>query len=176
MNYRLPTFRTERLTLRPFEEEDFDSLRLLETDLDVVKYLGNGKIRNAEETRRYLEKHFGDYKAYGLGLYAVIENKTEHFIGRSGLIPWEIDRKLEWEVGCTLTKNSWGSGYASELADFLKHWAFKHMEIQYLIGIINPQNTRSIRVANKMGLEFWKFLDIEDQKHSVYRLFKDGKR
>ena len=79
--FNLPIFETDRLRLRPFNESDLNNLRTLETDFEVVKYLGNGQIRESEETLNYLKKHFKDYQKYGLGLYAVEDKITGAMVG-----------------------------------------------------------------------------------------------
>ncbi|MBT4792135.1 MAG: GNAT family N-acetyltransferase [Halobacteriovoraceae bacterium] len=169
--FNLPIFETDRLRLRPFNESDLNNLRTLETDFEVVKYLGNGQIRESEETLNYLKKHFKDYQKYGLGLYAVEDKITGAFIGRSGLIPWHFNGRLEWEIGYTLMKSSWGKGMATELATFLKNWAKANMSLNYVVSLINAENIKSINVSKKIGMDFWKEVEINGHKCNAYRVF-----
>ncbi len=168
----LPIFETQRLIMRPLVESDFEHMRKLETEESVVKYLGNGEIRTEEETRYYLNKHLNDYRKYGLGLYAVEEKESNIFIGRSGLIPWVLDKvnKPLWEIGYTLRKESWGKGYATELASHLKSWAESNLDTDFVVSLIHPENKASINVAKKIGMDFWKKIKINNYECDGYRI------
>ncbi len=168
--YKLPVFETERFRLRPFIESDFNNLRLLDTDPEIVFYLGDGKVRSEETTLKILQKHLGDYEKYGLGLYAIECKVSGDFVGRSGLIPWDIEGKLEWEIGYTLLKKYWGKGIATELAKFLRDWAKLNMPTRYVISLIHPENSQSIKVSEKVGMEFWKKVEISDCECNAYRM------
>src|SRR5690349_16849419 len=119
------TLRSGRLSYRRFEERDLPKLRDLDTDPDVVRYLGHGLVRTPEESRATLDRIFKHYAEHGWGLFATELSETGEFVGRTGLIPWELDGTVVWEVGYTLAKPFWGQGLATEAASFWKCYGFQ---------------------------------------------------
>ena len=55
------------------------------------------------------------------------------------------------ELGWALVREHWGNGYATEAAAGARAWAFAELRLESLISIIHPDNTRSIRVAERLG-------------------------
>lgn len=168
----LPTFLTERTRLRPMEEGDFLSMRELDSNPEVVRYLGHGRIRKEEETRSNLLKILNDYEQYGLGLYIVEDLTAGDFLGRAGLIPWMIGNELVWEVGYSFKPSAWGKGYATEVAKFLATFGVEQLKQEFLVSLIHPENAPSIHVATKVGMKFWKAHKMGDIGLLMYRYEK----
>ena len=167
-----PIFKTERLILRQLTDQDYQLLRELDTDPLVVKFLGHGRVRSEQETLSNLQKIIRDYQKYGLGLYAVEDSETGEFLGRSGLIPWFIENTLMWEIGFTFKPAAWGNGFATESAKFLLEWGFENLEVSFLISLIHPENLKSIHVAKKIGMSYWRDIIIGKENLSAYRIAK----
>lgn len=167
---RISAITTERMTLRPFRDSDTELMQQLDFDSEVVRYLGHGKIKSPDESAANLAKILKDYKTYGLGLFAVYDNRTQRFIGRSGLIPWTIDGALTWEIGYSLVRGAWGQGYATELARTFSKWARDNLNVSHVVSLIHPLNRASIHVAEKVGMHFSKTTQIGDLTLSIYRL------
>ena len=55
-----------------------------------------------------------------------------------------------------IRRESWGRGYATELAEGIKCHAFETLGLTRLIALIEPENTASERVAAKAGMCFEK--------------------
>jgi RimJ/RimL family protein N-acetyltransferase len=55
-----------------------------------------------------------------------------------------------------LTKRAWGQGYATEAAIAIKDYATKHLGLSRIVALIHPANTKSERVALKIGLRYEK--------------------
>lgn len=170
MHIKTPLIETDRLILRPFEDNAFSQMRMLDSDPDVMRYLGHGKVRSESETQTNIKKIFGDYERYGLGLYATYIKFTGEFIGRTGLIPWMFEGQLAWEIGYSLLQNHWKKGYATEAAKGARDWALANLDVPYLVSFIHAENTKSIHVSEKLGMKFWKDAAINDHACSVYRL------
>jgi len=168
--FNLPVFTTERLTLKPFTTADFDHLRSLDQKTEVVRFLGHGKVRSEDETRKNLETMLGDYQNYGLGPYGVWENETNIFVGRSGLIPWKFEGQLVWEIGYTFLPNYWGLGFATECASFLRDWFFSHTDLPFVVSFIHSENIHSIHVAQKIGMTLWREAEINGHHCLVFCL------
>lgn len=59
----------------------------------------------------------------------------------------------EIEVGWHLARNHWGGGYATEAARRILDHAFETLGLDAVVADIALQNTRSIAVAERLGME-----------------------
>jgi RimJ/RimL family protein N-acetyltransferase len=61
-----------------------------------------------------------------------------------------------YEVIYAFKVNHWGNGYATEAAAVVVQCALelKEPSIEEIWGVVYPQNVRSIRVLEKLGMEF----------------------
>ena len=147
---------TDRLDLRPFSKSGLALMRLLDTDEEVVRFLGHGRVKTPEESEASLLKILNDYENFGLGLLSAFDKQTNQFLGRCGLIPWTLDGTLTWEIGYSFIRSAWGKGYATEAASNLTNWAQVNLVVPYVVSLIHPLNRSSIHVAEKVGMIRWK--------------------
>ena len=154
---------TERLLLRRPESEDADAIYRHLSDPEVMRWIGidgrTGTYDNAVERALLWRRN---WELDGFGHFIVVRRDTGEAIGRVGLLCWdpetwkngtrsEIGDHAEVELGWTLERAAWGHGFATEAAIAVRDWALREVEPQRLISLIHPQNTRSIRVAQKIG-------------------------
>jgi len=152
-------FETPRLLLRHLLLEDLDELFALYSDPEIRKYFPEG-VLSFEETREELEWHMHGYPEYPeLGLWATVHKETSKFIGRCGLLPWEIDGKLEVEIAYLLDKNFWHQGLATEAAQGILKYGFENLNITRLICLIDPGNSASQKVATRIGMTLERRVD-----------------
>jgi RimJ/RimL family protein N-acetyltransferase len=145
---------TERLTIRHFEVGDLDSLYALYRDPEIRRYFPDG-VRTLAETRDELQWFLhGHPRRPELGLWATIERGSGTFLGRCGLLPWEIDRVPEVELAFLIDKARWGEGFATEAARAIIQYARDTLNLERLICLISPGNAASVAVASKVGMSF----------------------
>jgi ribosomal-protein-alanine N-acetyltransferase len=151
-------FETERLAHRPLAPEDVDEMARLHADPQTMRYIGQGQPRTHAQTRELLEFVLGQYRDYRLGLFATLEKATGRFVGRCGIIVWHIQGVMETEVAYLIDRACWGRGYATEAAGAFLAKALAHpaWPTDYVVSFIRPENAASLRVAEKIGLAFWK--------------------
>jgi RimJ/RimL family protein N-acetyltransferase len=138
---------TERLLLRPLTLADVDELVAIHADPEV------GRHMSAFDRERAIERLIADrndWDTYGSGLIAVEDRRTRRFLGRAALKFWP--RFEETELGWVLRRDAWGHGYATEAAGACGDWGFANLDIPYLTAMIRPANTRSIAVAERLGM------------------------
>lgn len=139
--------------------DDLDALFALYNDAEIRKYFPDG-VKNHEETKEELEWFMNGHSKYPeLGLWATIHKKTGKFIGRCGLLPWEIDDTLEIEIAYLIDKSFWGQGLATEAARGILEYGFGKLKFTRLICLIDPDNTASRRVAEKIGMKLERRVD-----------------
>ncbi|WP_369385539.1 GNAT family N-acetyltransferase [Sphingomonas changbaiensis] len=78
-----------------------------------------------------------------------MERASGRWIGRLG--PWAPEGWPGTEVGWGLVRSAWGQGYATEGAARAIDWAFHTLGWTEVIHCIDPANTGSIRVAERLG-------------------------
>ena len=150
---------TNRLILRHLVMDDLDDLFALYCDPEIRQYFPEG-ILNLAETKEELEWHMHGHPKYPeLGLWATIHKETGKFIGRCGLLPWEIDDRLEVEIAYLLDKSFWHQGLATEAAQGILKYGFEKLNLSRLICLIDPENVSSQRVAERIGMTLERKVD-----------------
>ncbi|MGE5373749.1 MAG: GNAT family N-acetyltransferase [Bacteroidota bacterium] len=150
---------TPRLLLRRQVPADLDDLWALYCDPEITKYIPDAP-RTREEAREELEWHMnGHPRNPDLGLWATTHKASRKFIGRCGLLPWEIEGQHEVEVAYTIARPYWGQGLATEAAKAISQYGLEALKLPRLVCLIDPDNIASQRVAEKMGMTYEKRVD-----------------
>lgn len=139
---------TERLVLRMWREEDFNTYAEMCADPNVMRYLGE-KTFNRMEAWRHMAVLVGHWHLRGYGYWAVEEKASGNFIGRIGFL--NPEGWPGFELGWTLSPSAQGKGYATEGARRALEYAFTEMDREHVISLIHPDNHPSIRVAERLG-------------------------
>ena len=101
-------------------------------------------------------------------MWAVEERGTGAFAGRVGLHYPEgwPDREVAW----ALARPFWGRGYALEAARATLEEAFGRLGLPRVISLIDPANTRSIRLAERLGERLDGETLVHGHRVAVYAL------
>lgn len=143
---------TERLILRRYEREDLDRLDRLNSDTDVMRYIGDGSLRTRDQTKAGIVRTQRIYDLYpGLGFWIGEEQATRKFVGVFALI--YIPKTVEVEVGYRLRKPAWGRGFATEGARALVRYGMFELGLDRVVGLTHAENDPSKRVLMKAGLK-----------------------
>lgn len=74
--------KTDRLLIRNFVLSDAKLAFELDTDPDVMRFIGGKRPESINDSVAILERQFIYYKKHpGLGVFAVVLNDTKEFIG-----------------------------------------------------------------------------------------------
>ena len=144
----IPLLESDRLLLRMWRESDFDDYAAMCADPEVMRYLG-GKTFNRMEAWRHMAFLIGHWYLLGYGHWAVEEKSTGRLVGRIGFL-----NPADWpgfEIGWTLAREYWGKGYATEGARRALDYGFNELDKDHVISLIHPENSGSIRVAERLG-------------------------
>lgn len=164
---------TGRLLLRRFTPQDRDDLMGVFGDAEVMRF-GDG-VKSAAWVTGWLRDRLEDYARRGYGPYAVLRRDTLAFIGYCGLFYFpNVNGQAEIEIGYRLVRAAWGNGFATEAALAVRDAAFSTLGLRRLIAMIDPDNSASIRVAEKIGMRYeQEFMaegyDHPDHIYSVHR-------
>ena len=138
---------TERLVLRMWREEDFDTYAEICADPEQMRYIGGAMDRM--NAWRHMAVLVGHWHLRGYGHWAVEEKATGKFIGRIGFL--NPEGWPGFELGWALLPASQHKGYATEGARRALEYAFTEMDREHVISLIHPDNQPSIRVAERLG-------------------------
>jgi RimJ/RimL family protein N-acetyltransferase len=143
---------TERLLLRKPRLED--DLSAFVADEEVQRWTGGSTSDSSQEL---IERWVRRWERNGVGQF-IVELDGE-MIGRVGFIVWDrrawqtsaydlAGEHAETELGWAILTRHWGHGYAGEAARAALAWG---TDLSRVISLIDPENARSIRVAEKLG-------------------------
>ena len=150
---------TERLSLRQLTNDD--SLFILEllNEPSFIQNIGDRNVRTIEDARAYiLNGPVTSYEKNGFGLYLVVLKETNDSIGMCGLI--KRDGLEDVDIGYALLPKFWSKGYAVEAARAVKEYAKDVIGLKRLVAIVDPANEGSIRVLEKIGLQYEKMIRL----------------
>lgn len=145
-----PTLETPRLLLRSWRARDLKAHAQMSADPEVMRYIGDGRVLDQGQSWREVAMHIGHWSLRGYGQWALERKEDGASIGRAGL--WNPPDWLGLEVGWKLSRDAWGQGYATEAGEAAIEWAWHALDAPELISIVQVDNVRSIRVAERLGM------------------------
>ena len=158
---------TERLILRALSHTDAERLFLLDSNPEVMKYVGQPVLTQIEETQEVIKFIRKQYEENGIGRWAVIEKKSGLLIGWCGLklITYLINGHQNiYDLGYRFLPDFWGKGYATESAKAVLKYGFEEMNLDKIYAYADVNNTNSNKILKeKLGFEEkGSFVDGDD--------------
>ena len=157
-------FETPRLILTKFELSDAKKMWELNDDPDVIKFTGDPPFVSIYQTKEFI-KNYKDYKENGFGRWAVISKDKNDFIGWCGL---KLNKENFVDIGFRFFKKDWNKGYATESAKACLNYGFSELKINEIIGRASSENKASIKVLEKLNMDYWKNDECKGIENSVY--------
>lgn len=162
---------TERLILRQLSNDHAGFILELLNEPSFIQNIGDRKIRTLDGAMGYINNGpVASYVKHGFGLWLVELKETGEPIGMCGLI--KRDNLDDVDIGYAYLPKFWSKGYAVESALAVKEYARNVVGLKRIVAITNPDNWGSIRVLEKLGMQFEKMVrlaqdDIELKLFSV---------
>ena len=157
------TIETERLVLRPYRRDDFNTYSALFANPEVTRFIGGVPFSREQAWTRFL-RQVGMWHYFGFGFFALQERETGQFIGEAGFhdLHRVISPSLEgtMETGWALSPLSHGRGLATEAVSAALAWGDQHFPSLKKTCIIDIANLASLRVAAK--------LQFKETRRTVY--------
>jgi RimJ/RimL family protein N-acetyltransferase len=168
----VPRLETPRLILRGWQPQDAEAYAAMSAELEVMRHLGG--VLTAAQSWRVLALNAGHWVLRGYGQWAIERREDGVLLGRAGL--WNPQGWPGLELGWVLTRHAWGHGYATEAARAVLEWTWGSLATERLISIIAPANAASIRVAERLGLEFEREDTLDGTPVHIYGIDRPGLR
>ncbi|MFT5748299.1 MAG: RimJ/RimL family protein N-acetyltransferase [Saprospiraceae bacterium] len=147
--------KTNRLHLREFHLNDADFILKLVNSPSWLNFIGDKKVKNTAEAEKFIqEKLLVSYQINRFGLWLVELKTTNTPIGMCGLVNRENLEGID--IGFALLSEHAGQGYGFESATATMNYAKNTLQLSKVVAITNPENIASIRLLNKIGLQFEK--------------------
>jgi RimJ/RimL family protein N-acetyltransferase len=143
---------TARLRLRFFCPDDLDELSAITRDAEVMRHIGQGNPLTREETELNMTRIIETFRRRGFGRWAVVKKETGALIGYCGLSFG--DEEVGVELAYLLARPEWGKGLATESASACLRYGFERLGLDSIAALTRPENTRSRRVMERLGMRF----------------------
>jgi RimJ/RimL family protein N-acetyltransferase len=149
-----PVIATERLRLRPHGADDYAACVAMWSDPEVVRYT-IGEPSPPQRTWIRILAYGGHWALLGYGYWAVEEKASGRYVGELGFADFKRDIEPSIagapELGWALARQFHGVGYATEALRAAVAWGDHHLRQPRTVCIIHRDNSRSFRVADKLG-------------------------
>ena len=145
----IPILETARLRLRGLRGSDFEDYAALYADPEVVRFIGGGETWDRGRAWRHMAFALGHWQLEGVGAWVVEERANAEFLGMIGF--WTGAGWPGFELAWHLARRHWGQGFATEGATAALAHAFRVLGREQVISLVNPENLRSIQVAERIG-------------------------
>ncbi|MGC4938899.1 GNAT family N-acetyltransferase [Kribbella sp. DT2] len=166
-----PSLRTGRLELVPLGDEHLDLEVLLDSDPEVMRYLG-GRARPRGEVEAAHRRRMEDARRNpGLGFWVGFDD--DGFVGwwilRPPYGPDQPKVEGEAELGYRLLRDRWGRGYASEGSRELLRYGFGEVGLERIFAQTLTLNVGSRATMVSLGMSFAKaFVSSHDEPGTEY--------
>ena len=160
---------TERLYLREMTDEDFEALRKVLGDPDIMCHYPYAF--DEERIRNWIDRNRERYRVFGFGLWAVCRKDTGEMIGDCGLTMQIVDGRILPEIGYHIRGDQQRQGFAGEAARAVRDWTFEHTPFEVVYSYMKAENIPSVRTAMSYGCtEAGGFRDDEGEITRVFAL------
>ena len=145
----IPTLETERLILRAPMPEDFDALAAFYAT--ERSHMVGGPLSRHDAWRLFAGL-IGHWHLLGYGRWTVTLKGDDTPLGVIGL--HNPEGWPEPEVGWVIYERAEGKGIAYEAAMATRNYAYEVLDWDTSISLIDPANTRSVALAQRMGASY----------------------
>jgi [ribosomal protein S5]-alanine N-acetyltransferase len=158
------TLLTDRLLLEPLSENDDDFIVGLVNTGGWLRFIGNRNIHTKLDAVSYIKKVIGNQNI----IYWTVKLKdAKSAIGIVTLI--KRDYLEHKDIGFAFLPDFSNKGYAYEATGAVLTYLVKHDAITEILAETLPENVSSIKLLRKLGLQFEKEMEIENQILHIYR-------
>ena len=152
----LPTLESQRLTVRPYMENDRAFFVELLTDPDAMQLF-----------RRLLQATRGG----AFEAWLVLSNATGRPVGHVAL---KVDGDGgDREIIVVLSVRQWRKGFAFEVSRMIFEYALGQASYPRLIATIDPDHTASVGLAYKSGMTLLEHREDEQGRYPVYAITRE---
>ena len=159
-------FKTQNLTLRPWQETDAECLYHFAKNPNVGPIAGWPPHANVEDSLNIIKTVFSKKETY-----AIVKDDVP--IGCVGLL-FHPDTNHWWgdgacELGYWIAEEYWGKGYTAEASKVLIDHAVNDLDVNVIYATYRIENTQSKRVLEKLGFKYYTDMTNENYLHEFFK-------
>ena len=152
---------TDRLDLRLLDAADAPFYLHLVNQPSWLRYIGNRGVHTLEQAQLAISQGPRTmHERFGFCLYLVEIRDGGIAAGICGLI--KRDTLDDVDIGFAFLDEHCGKGYAYEAASAVLEYGRRKLGMKRIVAITAPDNAQSIRLVEKLGLQFDRQLILND--------------
>ncbi len=117
---------------------------------------GPHTLEVSKEAFRNMLDHWHDHN---FGVWAIRLKTSNEIIGFGGLSYRMYGDEEKLNLGYRFDKDSWGQGYATELALHSIEYCFRNLQEEKIFALVRPKHLASIKVLEKSNMKLFGILD-----------------
>ncbi len=145
---------TSRLILRRWRDDDIEPMAAINADPEVMRWIGDGTVRDLEQTRSGIAAVERQWEASGYGLFAITERASGDLVGFTGMaVPYFLPEIMpSVEIAWRLARPYWGRGIATEASAAALAFGLIDRGLDGIVAIVQIGNEASERIMVKLGM------------------------
>lgn len=164
------SIKNDRFVLNIIQNDDVENVFETmndKTTADSVSFLSWPMTR--EQSLKWVQTSISGVKNQNEFLFIAKEGKKN-----LGCVGIHLKDKNSAEIGYWISKNYRGKGYATDIANAAKSFAFKDLKINKLFATAELENTASFRILEKLGFSYAGDLNVilPDKTKRASRLYE----
>jgi [ribosomal protein S5]-alanine N-acetyltransferase len=144
--FRYPSLETERMYLKILTLSDVEEVFHHFSDKDVTKFMDIEPCKDIVEAKEIIQFHLDDSGCR----WGLFHKDDQAFMGTGGFHCWDQSKA---EIGFDLAKSYRGKGYMTEAIQAMVKFGFDEMMLDYIEATVEPDNSKSIKLMQKLGFE-----------------------
>lgn len=148
----LKSVTTERLVLEPSCLEHFDGLYAMNSDHQVMRFIG--AVQSREEVEQSIHRQQEYWQKYGFGWWSIFQKGKPELIGAACVQHLGRIESNPLEIGWRLIPSAQGQGFATEAGRAAVHFAFEVVGVDFVTAVADPENHASTRVMERLGMRY----------------------
>ena len=149
--FSAPTLETPRLILRRIAMSDAKDIFAYSCDEEVARHVLWSAQTSVAEAKDYCRFMMRKYKNDEPSSWGIVEKATGHLVGTIGYMDYSEDN-ASVEIGYSLARWLWNSGYMTEALTCVIHYTFDAMDVNRIEAQHELTNPSSGRVMEKCGM------------------------
>lgn len=161
---------TKRCILRELSPEDANSLFAICVKPEICNFLKDftaDPMIEKEKLNAYIKNI---YPFYGFGLWGVYLKDKNRLIGRCGIEWKELDGDSVYELGYLIDPGHQRNGYGHEIVAATIEYCLNRLAIPKITAFIAPENTPSIQLAERVGMNKVGVSVIKQKQYYRYEI------
>lgn len=149
---KFPTLETERLNLTQVKMEDADVIFKGNSTESSLKYIPRELFTTLEEAEKKVEYYLNGFEEKSVLMFKFCLKETGEPVGYGGLFNLTQPAN-KGELGYIIFEEYWSKGFATEASGKIVDFGFKELQLNKIFALIDPRNTGSQKVVEKLGFE-----------------------